>query len=57
MSDIETILLVRQKDGCVHISSDLGRALSQVRPRSPRFAKLIIQVSAVQSHLFDIWGA
>jgi hypothetical protein len=42
-----TIALLRGKidkatRGCVHVSSVLGSALSQVRPRSPLFAKLII---------------
>jgi len=37
-----------RKDGCVHVSSVLGSAPSQVRPRSPLFAKLIIAPSFFQ---------
>jgi len=42
-----------RKDGFVHISSVLGSALSQVRPRSPRFAKLIIAPVSFFFSFFD----
>ena len=41
-----TVVMLRRgdaglKDGCAHVSSVLGSAVSQVRPHFPRFAKTL----------------